>query len=313
LILGGTFRIRLGEYIDAKASNEIEKYLLADKILLGYTKILLSQDDCFNGVFLHSYRADIVKDGIPDENYQNLGDYLSHIVVSYMLNKSVINITRKGLTHLYAVGSILSMGYQNAVVWGSGFAYEPSILRSMPHRFPFRKLDVRCVRGPKTRKTLMRLGHKCPENYGDPVVLMPLIYNPEHIKKKRKVLMIPHYQAESCGKWNMNYDKISMKTADYKGVIDEILSSEMVISSSLHGIILAESYGVPAVFYRDRSLRFDYKYEDWYLSTGRKLAPVTDIEKAIKNRQYMEIPNLWKMRKTLKESFPADMFDSDIF
>ncbi|MBE6782684.1 MAG: polysaccharide pyruvyl transferase family protein [Ruminococcaceae bacterium] len=53
--------------------------------------------------------------------------------------------------------------------------------------------------------------------------------------------------------------------------VEEIKSSEKVISSSLHGIILAETYGVPAVFlntggYVDNAL---IKYYDWYYSTNR--------------------------------------------
>lgn len=42
-----------------------------------------------------------------------------------------------------------------------------------------------------------------------------------------------------------------------------------VYSSSLHGIILAEAYGVPAVMFRSYDKSVDFKYLDYYASTGR--------------------------------------------
>ena len=41
---------------------------------------------------------------------------------------------------------------------------------------------------------------------------------------------------------------IDVKTSDYRKFITEICQSKLIISSSLHGIILAESYGIPAIF-----------------------------------------------------------------
>lgn len=240
---------------------------------------------------------------------QNLGDYLSKLIFEYMLEVNNIENKTTKTKHLYAVGSILLMGYQNATVWGTGFPFEPGTLRGMPHRKPFRKLDVRCVRGPLTRKTLLKLGHECPENYGDPAVLMPLIYNPESTDKGNDFVIIPHYSTEESTIKQYGKDKvISMRTTDYKSVIDKIVKAERVVSSSLHGIILAEAYGVPAVFYHDRPVRFDYKYEDWYLSTEREFRPYDTLEEAIKARADF-VPDLTKLKKTLINTFPLDLWN----
>lgn len=73
---------------------------------------------------------------------------------------------------------------QDAVVWGTGCTKEPEKnINNIIHQKYMRKLDVRAVRGPKTKGALDKLGIKCPEVYGDPAMLMPLIYQP--INKKQ--------------------------------------------------------------------------------------------------------------------------------
>lgn len=178
------------------------------------------------------------------------------------------------------------------------------------HRYPFRKLDIRCVRGPLTKKTMERLGHQCPAVYGDPAVLMPLIYQPENKTKTLEYLVIPHFSTEKALRQKLPQENIaSMNTTDYKTVIDKICSAKKVISSSLHGIILAEAYGVPAIFFQDRPERFNYKYADWYGSTNRDAFPgVETIEEALRCA-CPKLPDLEVMQKQLIDTFPYDLWE----
>ena len=239
----------------------------------------------------------------------NLGDTLSPVICEWMLEKAAIPHDKKiGRTrHLMALGSILGGdGFFDATVWGSGIKSFDQIA-ALGKRKYFQKLDIRCVRGPLTRQALQACGYKCPENYGDPAVLMPLIYNPE-IEKKHKIGAVLHFQH------NLELPKdvksINIRTDDYKQFIDELLSCEKIISSSLHGIILAEAYGIPAVFLgsgRDFEL---FKYYDWYLSTNRKNVQFAfDIEEAI-HLQPSFAANLTEMQETLMKTFPYDMWQN---
>ena len=118
-------------------------FCFADRMILNMRKVRTKP----HRVNLHYWDSSKVN-GIEFKN--NLGDDLSPIVVSHMLSM-------KGLTlddsipgkrkHLYAVGSIIAMGYQNATIWGSGFLEGMSDEERRRHHYPRRHLDVRCVRG----------------------------------------------------------------------------------------------------------------------------------------------------------------------
>ena len=76
------------------------------------------------------------------------------------------------------IGSILGFRCQNAVVWGSGILNTNKKIR---YRIKLSNLDIRAVRGPKTREQLVKLGKECPCVFGDPAVLLPYIYMPKKL------------------------------------------------------------------------------------------------------------------------------------
>ena len=104
---------------------------------------------------------------------------------------------------------------------------------------------------------------------------------------------------------------ISMNTNDYKSVIDKIVSCKIIYSSSLHGIILAESYGVPAVFFRGIPAVIDFKYKDYYASTGRTDVPMANNLAEAFSFGAPEIPDLTLLQKRLMEAFPYDLWEDD--
>lgn len=281
-----------------------------DQFILSYPNL----PSTLNKVNLNYFHAEypLGKKKALDSGKRNLGDILSPLIVEYMLKRANIDTTKK-LTktkHFYALGSIILLGYQNATIWGSGFLINPSLLRKIRHHRFFRKLDVRCVRGPYSRKLLLGLGHSCPEVYGDPAVLMPYIYQPE-TTKTLTYLIIPHFSTEKKLRETHPEEQIlSMNTEDYQSVINKICSAQKVITSSLHGIILAETYGVPAVFYMDRPEKFDFKYADWYASTGRNsVTPFRNLSDAL-NATPAPLPDLSKMQEDLINSFPYDLWET---
>ena len=165
------------DMIIKKVLNETKSIINADDIILYFPNVKAKD----HRVNLHV--SDMKQNGhIPadDEtrNPYNLGDYLGLVVVNWMLERKGLSLDDyvEQKKHLLTIGSGAVKSYQNMTIWGSG------VERQLPQRFRrwfqkswFRKLDIRAVRGPLSRNYLMKLGHKCPEVYGDPAILMPLM------------------------------------------------------------------------------------------------------------------------------------------
>jgi len=271
-----------------------------------------------NSIICHDYNRKATKN-IVNLNYwrvdskkeiDNLGDYLSVVVYEYLLKINNIPKNKKvnKTKHLYAIGSILLTGFQDSTIWGSGVKDKLTGLAgniTIWFNKHIRKLDIRAVRGPLTREYLINNGINCPEVYGDPAILMPLIYQNKNVEKKEEYLIINHYTQ----KQKENLNSVDLKTKDYKKIIDKICESKLVISGSLHGIILAEAYGVPAILLNDRNEFSNFKYRDYYYSTNRKQFPIAkSIEEALKMTP-PELPKLDKMQQNLLKVFPKDLWD----
>lgn len=237
---------------------------------------------------------------------ENLGDYLSNVVFEWMLQRrNIDNISSKTL-HLLGIGSIIGLGKFDAIIWGSGIHAFESI-ENINYRKKFVKYDIRALRGPVTKLLMEKMGYDCSKaRLGDPAILMPEIYFPSIESKQYEISIISHILLENKDYGDLH--KINIRTTDYKFFIDEILKSKKIISSSLHGIILAESYGVPAVFF-GTGMELQYlKYYDWYFSTGRYSVKIArTLEEAVE-MEPMQLPDLCELRKGLLESFPYDLF-----
>lgn len=239
---------------------------------------------------------------------ENLGDYLSFVVYNWMLEYFNLDLNHpvSKTKYFMGIGSVITFLSKDSTVWGSGILSVKQIKTIFDEK-NFRKLDIRSVRGPLTRHVLVSAGYNCPEIYGDPAILMPFIYKPENIEKKYEVSVVKHFSLnEEIEQGNLH--SINIKTTDYKFFIDEICSSKKIISSSLHGIILAETYGIPAIFLSDGMEEQLFKFWDWYLSTGRTdIRFAKTIEEALEMAA-MKLPELDEMRKGLIRCFPTNLW-----
>ena len=294
-----------------KVLREVRSVVDADNIIL-YFPDVKAKDHRVN---LHV--SDMRMNGIigTDEvgrSPYNLGDFLGNVIVNWMLAKKGLSLDDYVLQkqHLLTVGSGAVKSYQNMTMWGAGVERElPQMVRRFFQKSWFRKLDIRAVRGPMSRDYLMKLGHKCPEVYGDPAILMPLIYTGQG-EKKYDFSIIPQLVTEKrIREQYPDAHIISMNTDDYKGVIDQIVQSKLIVSSSLHGVILADAYGVPSVWYRGIGKEIDFKYKDYYASTGRYVEWIpTCVEEALQCNP-LPLPDLKLLQEGLLSTFPYDLWD----
>lgn len=241
----------------------------------------------------------------------NLGDTLAVPIYEKMLEHFSLDRNKHTTKtmHLLTVGSLVGIGGFDAVVWGTGI-HKYKNIELLISKKSYRKYDVRAVRGPITRWFLTGAGYDCPEIYGDPAILMPMVYEPETTGKKYPVSVIYHVDHKAAAESRSDINFIDIETTDYKSFIDEVVASEMIISSSLHGIILAETYGVPTVFLNDGMDDEIIKFYDWYLSTGRDCFKIAHtVDHAIEIGA-TELPDLKEMQNGLLAAFPCDLWEN---
>lgn len=200
---------------------------------------------------------------------ENYGDLLGKYLVEKISQKEAVwSKPSKFSIHDFfspiyvTIGSILTHVNKKCIVWGSGI---------ISKEFEIKKATFLAVRGPQTRKYLLNQGFEVPEIYGDPALLLPRYYNPK-IEKEYKVGVIPHYRDfKKVSVFYKNQESIlliDLMTNDVEKTTNELLKCDKIISSSLHGIIVAHAYGIPAVWQKFSEDVFgdDIKYQDYFES-----------------------------------------------
>ena len=226
----------------------------------------------------------------------NFGDQISQEIVQWISGRTVELVCQSHDKKLLAVGSVLHFSRDGDIVWGTGIHPNPQVQTDQRAAM---QLDVRAVRGPLTREFMLRRGINCPERYGDPGILLPLVH-PQPVKPCREYGVIPHIFEQDLF---TGIDYIDVKK-DWREVVASIVQCAKIISSSLHGIIIAEAYGVPAVWLRVTEREGTLKYHDYYLGTGREAQPVTTLTEAIRSPGN-PLPDF--NRDILLESFPKEL------
>ena len=217
-------------------------------------------------------KGGLIKENWGDDiNYWFYKEIVNAEIISYDLSLRTRYLNRP---YYLGIGSLLTLfSIDNAIVWGSGVMSKEKKIIGTP-------LEVRAVRGPLSRQRLLDAGIDCPEIYGDPALLLPLYYTPK-VEKKYKLGVVPHYTdmkselLEIIKKWDGIH---IIKVRGYESwldVIDQINECELIASSSLHGLIVSEAYGIPNVWVKfSDHTSDDIKFHDFFLSINNDRNPL---------------------------------------
>ena len=170
---------------------------------------------------------------------------------------------------LIAIGSIIEEATSSTIVWGAGISHKNTKIS--------RGADIRAVRGPRTIKRMKDLGIDTKGiTIGDPAILLPKFYLPNTKQDKYGIGIIAHNQ--DCEGIRASLQKlglfskvrfISLRHPNVERIIDAICSCESIYSTSLHGIIVAHAYGIPALQVEYTKLIGDgVKFWDYFESVG---------------------------------------------
>jgi pyruvyltransferase len=227
----------------------------------------------------------------------NVGDELSPIIVK-KINPNIKSVYETRYYNKFlGIGSIIHDANDGDIIWGSGIGYEKLGIKSD-------KLDIHMVRGPLTYEILKKTNNIRPI-FGDPALLTSL-YFPISVDKKYKVGIIPHCSNIIKCETYMNKNPIKNSiiispTLHFVKFIELINMCEIIISNSLHGIILADSYNIPNGYFNFTPLpEGGFKFKDYMSSQNREFFNVSDINDVVKHTDIgKKIKN-----ETILSSFP---------
>ncbi|PRZ00813.1 polysaccharide pyruvyl transferase [Marinilabilia salmonicolor] len=207
-------------------------------------------------------------------NSKNFGDALNKILIKKISNFQIAffnSIQNSNIDNLLMIGSIIHLSNNRSIIWGAGCISENHLPKEDP-------LCICAVRGPLTRKLLLKHNIDCPEIYGDPALLFPLVYSAPQIKKKYKIGVIPHYIDKDHKNIKLLEQEndvliIDIQTGgNFKTFVKQIHSCQYIISSSLHGLIISDAYNIPNAWisFGDKIVGNNFKFHDYFLSVKRE-------------------------------------------
>lgn len=231
----------------------------------------------------------------PRYPFANLGDALSPVIVSALAGVPIVHRDFESWKRRLACVGTIGHGFKNGVVhfWGTGIdPLKNPIDRSIGYyqKPPKTKFYVHALRGRFSAEIFGNQEIRVPTVYGDPVWFLPSIIPPAS-EKQYELGVIVHlselteltdtagvkasllrYQLPPSLSNNIciittitqpNFTALEQK-------VQEITSCKRIVSTSLHGLVIAETYGIPCVLFRNRGkkaafaqLAEDSEHVDW--------------------------------------------------
>jgi pyruvyltransferase len=210
----------------------------------------------------------------------NLGDWLPPLLIERLFAYRMLH-SPTSRADLVATGSVLETVFRKSwkrplygrfspvVLWGPGFIAEGDVLK--PHR-----IDPLMVRGPKSGARIEGWSNGI---VGDPVLLADRILRGPKPQKQYAYGIIPHISDQThesiteLAKDLGQEGKVTIidLSAPIDDVLFEIASCERVISTSLHGLVVADSFGISNLWIKagDGLLGGSWKFLDYFAGINR--------------------------------------------
>lgn len=231
-----------------------------------------------NPLLINAY-VEKSEDGVLPVNW---GDDINYHFIRHLTKRDVaiyfdtpVAMALKRSNYL-CIGSTLNyLPTRQTIVWGAGVIDDSLDMRAEPER-------VLAVRGPLSRDYLLARGIACPEVYGDPALLIPYFYRPTRYEstRRKRIGIVPHYKDKdspvlaAIGRNHPDLDFLDIVNyGKWTNFIDRLCDCDAVFSSSLHGLIVAEAYGIPNYWIQvsGNVLGNGFKFRDYFVSIGKTI------------------------------------------
>jgi pyruvyltransferase len=251
------------------------------------------------------------------QSQRNFGDEISPLLVEEAFGRRC-TWTWPHRCEIVAAGSIIELvremkGSNRPFLWGTGF------MRDEDDHLDDREFDVIAVRGTRSRDRVTNGRERVA--LGDPGLLADCLLASAPAKKYR-LGILPHFLDATVEEvdWLRRQDGVLVidATDEPRRVVQDIARCETLLSSSLHGLIVADSVGVPNAHIRLSGNRFIggmYKFRDYYsvftdparyfeVSPGRVLGTGVAAAADQVQERYHPPADLARIKERLRASFP---------
>tara|TARA_R110002153_G_scaffold2331_2_gene11399 strand:+ start:2316 stop:3026 length:711 start_codon:yes stop_codon:yes gene_type:complete len=207
----------------------------------------------------------------------NFGDILSPLILK-KLGATITKVDRNSSGKFMCIGSTSKFIKPNSIIWGTGIMRDSDPIE--------KNAKYLAVRGPLTGDKV-----NC-DIYGDPGLLCSYFWPMKSLETK-PLGIIPHYVDYKKHDVGGN-DQINLLNANPIKVMEEVVKYKSIVSSSLHGIIVAHSYGIPAGWWKpsDKLDGDGSKFEDYARSVDIELEPSNNYRDVI-----MTLPSQEKIKQ----------------
>jgi hypothetical protein len=283
--------------------------------------------------------------------YANLGDALSPILVSALSGLPVVHRDFESWQRRLASVGTIAHGFKHGAVhfWGTGIDHKKNpVDANLPYyqKPANTNFHVHAVRGLFTAEVLKQQGIAVPPVYGDPVWFLPSIIQPAS-KKRYELGVVVHLTelAERSTQASVNPNLLRYQIppslqnsiriittltepsfAALEARVQEITNCKRIVSTSLHGLVISEAYGIPCVALRnlgrgaafaqlaDERERVDWRIRDFYSGIeienlfvyGQRRFELTDWEALIAAIDRYWKPLNWSPERFL-DAFPLPL------
>lgn len=230
------------------------------KYKIAYAKVN-NAGDLFNEGLMSYFGIEFSRTSIIGADVVMLGGLLSTLISS---NSVKVRAKQEIWKLIYDINKPLH-------VWGSGFLVDDVYGKYMRNN-----LCIHALRGALTKKKLESdLNILIGEDVvlADPGLLAREFIDEKAINKKYTIGVIPHFREKHVELINRLPEKYSNATLidickPYQEVLKSIAECDCIISSSLHGLIFADSLGIPNIHVvaSDNLKGNGFKFRDYYSS-----------------------------------------------
>lgn len=240
--------------------------------------------------------------------HANLGDTLSALIVAGMAG---VPVRRAGfdqpVERMVGVGTI-GHNQRNGVLhfWGTGVDAERNPVDPLVHGYvrpANTEFNIHALRGPNSARTLRAAGIEVPDVFGDPVWMLPRFWPMKDVEKTHDLGVILHitelegreldspvkpslirYAVPDAFKNRIRLINTHCPPTPegMKAKVAEIVSCRAIVSTSLHGLVIAETYGIPCAWFAtygdgegrmldlgNHEHQIDHRMRDFYSGAGR--------------------------------------------